>query len=33
MSPFRLFSSSSVEGIVRDLKADGSDFANKQAKV
>ncbi|XP_029315669.1 3-hydroxyisobutyryl-CoA hydrolase, mitochondrial [Cottoperca gobio] len=29
----RLFSSSSVEGIVQNLKADGSDFANKQAQT
>ncbi|XP_034077419.1 3-hydroxyisobutyryl-CoA hydrolase, mitochondrial [Gymnodraco acuticeps] len=29
----RLFSSSSVEGIVQNLKADGSEFANKQAKT
>ncbi|KAI4806145.1 hypothetical protein KUCAC02_010725, partial [Chaenocephalus aceratus] len=28
----RLFSSSSVEGIVQNLKADGSEFANTQAK-
>uniref|UniRef100_A0A8C9ZKH7 3-hydroxyisobutyryl-CoA hydrolase n=1 Tax=Sander lucioperca TaxID=283035 RepID=A0A8C9ZKH7_SANLU len=31
--PFRLFSSSSVEGIVQNLKADGSEFANKQAET
>ncbi|XP_036966241.1 3-hydroxyisobutyryl-CoA hydrolase, mitochondrial [Acanthopagrus latus] len=29
----RLFSSSSVEGIVQNLKADGSEFANKQAET
>ncbi|KAJ4920405.1 hypothetical protein JOQ06_024638 [Pogonophryne albipinna] len=29
----RLFSSSSVEGIVQNLKADGSEFANTQAKT
>lgn len=29
----RLFSSSSVEGIVQQLKADGSEFANKQAET
>ncbi|KAK5921326.1 hypothetical protein CgunFtcFv8_025041 [Champsocephalus gunnari] len=29
----RLFSSSSVEGIVQNLKADGSEFANTQAKM
>lgn len=29
----RLFSSSSVEGIVHNLKADGSAFAKKQAEV
>ncbi|CAK6963736.1 -hydroxyisobutyryl-CoA hydrolase%2C mitochondrial [Scomber scombrus] len=29
----RLFSSSSVEGIVQNLKADGSDFAKKQAEI
>ncbi|XP_068429351.1 3-hydroxyisobutyryl-CoA hydrolase, mitochondrial [Clinocottus analis] len=29
----RLFSSSSVEGIVQDLKADGSEFANKQLET
>lgn len=32
-TPFRLFSSSSVEGIMQNLKADGSEFANKQAQV
>jgi len=31
--PCRLFSSSSVEGIVKDLQADGSEFARKQAEV
>ncbi|XP_051260085.1 3-hydroxyisobutyryl-CoA hydrolase, mitochondrial [Dicentrarchus labrax] len=29
----RLFSASSVEGIVQNLKADGSEFANKQAET
>uniref|UniRef100_A0A1A8D8W8 3-hydroxyisobutyryl-CoA hydrolase n=1 Tax=Nothobranchius kadleci TaxID=1051664 RepID=A0A1A8D8W8_NOTKA len=29
----RLFSSSSVEGIMQNLRADGSDFANKQAET
>ncbi|XP_058469389.1 3-hydroxyisobutyryl-CoA hydrolase, mitochondrial [Solea solea] len=29
----RLFSSSSVEGIMQNLKADGSEFANKQAEM
>uniref|UniRef100_A0A3Q3H255 3-hydroxyisobutyryl-CoA hydrolase n=1 Tax=Labrus bergylta TaxID=56723 RepID=A0A3Q3H255_9LABR len=29
----RLFSSSSVEGIMQDLKADGSEFAKKQAQT
>ncbi|XP_049904122.1 3-hydroxyisobutyryl-CoA hydrolase, mitochondrial [Epinephelus moara] len=29
----RLFSPSSVEGIVQNLKADGSEFANKQAEI
>ncbi|XP_038575483.1 3-hydroxyisobutyryl-CoA hydrolase, mitochondrial [Micropterus salmoides] len=29
----RLFSSSSVEGIMQNLKADGSEFANKQAET
>ncbi|KAE8299556.1 3-hydroxyisobutyryl-CoA hydrolase, mitochondrial [Larimichthys crocea] len=29
----RLFSSGSVEGIVQNLKADGSEFANKQAET
>lgn len=29
----RLFSSSSVEGIIHNLKADGSDFAQKQAET
>ncbi|XP_029968437.1 3-hydroxyisobutyryl-CoA hydrolase, mitochondrial [Salarias fasciatus] len=29
----RLFSSSSVEGIIQNLKADGSDFAKKQAET
>ncbi|XP_076603043.1 3-hydroxyisobutyryl-CoA hydrolase, mitochondrial [Chaetodon auriga] len=29
----RLFSSGSVEGIMQDLKADGSEFANKQAQT
>ncbi|XP_056294071.1 3-hydroxyisobutyryl-CoA hydrolase, mitochondrial isoform X2 [Pseudoliparis swirei] len=29
----RLFSSSSVEGIVKDLQADGSEFARKQAEM
>uniref|UniRef100_A0A1A7YP19 3-hydroxyisobutyryl-CoA hydrolase n=1 Tax=Iconisemion striatum TaxID=60296 RepID=A0A1A7YP19_9TELE len=29
----RLFSSSSVEGIVQNLSADGSDFAKKQAEI
>ncbi|XP_035532291.1 3-hydroxyisobutyryl-CoA hydrolase, mitochondrial isoform X1 [Morone saxatilis] len=29
----RLFSGSSVEGIVQNLKADGSEFANKQAET
>ncbi|XP_068602357.1 3-hydroxyisobutyryl-CoA hydrolase, mitochondrial [Brachionichthys hirsutus] len=29
----RLFSSSSMEGIVQNLKADGSAFANKQAEI
>ncbi|XP_060909896.1 3-hydroxyisobutyryl-CoA hydrolase, mitochondrial [Labrus mixtus] len=29
----RLFSSSSVEGIMQDLKADGSEFAKKQAET
>ncbi|KAG7501635.1 3-hydroxyisobutyryl-CoA hydrolase, mitochondrial [Solea senegalensis] len=29
----RLFSSNSVEGIMQNLKADGSEFANKQAEV
>lgn len=32
-SSFRLFGSSSVEGIVRNLKADGSSFATEQAEV
>lgn len=31
--PIRLFSSSSVEGIVQNLKADGSEFATRQAEV
>uniref|UniRef100_A0A668A144 3-hydroxyisobutyryl-CoA hydrolase n=1 Tax=Myripristis murdjan TaxID=586833 RepID=A0A668A144_9TELE len=31
--PFRLFSSSSVEGILQNLKADGSPFAKKQAET
>uniref|UniRef100_A0A8C4I4D4 3-hydroxyisobutyryl-CoA hydrolase n=1 Tax=Dicentrarchus labrax TaxID=13489 RepID=A0A8C4I4D4_DICLA len=30
---FLLFSASSVEGIVQNLKADGSEFANKQAET
>lgn len=29
----RLFGSGSVEGIVQNLKADGSQFATKQAEV
>uniref|UniRef100_A0A3Q2PAI1 3-hydroxyisobutyryl-CoA hydrolase n=1 Tax=Fundulus heteroclitus TaxID=8078 RepID=A0A3Q2PAI1_FUNHE len=33
LSPSRLFSSSSVEGIVQNLKADGSEFAKKQAET
>uniref|UniRef100_A0A672HHF1 3-hydroxyisobutyryl-CoA hydrolase n=1 Tax=Salarias fasciatus TaxID=181472 RepID=A0A672HHF1_SALFA len=33
LRPFRLFSSSSVEGIIQNLKADGSDFAKKQAET
>lgn len=32
-SPYRLFSSSSVEGIMQNLKADDSPFAKKQAEV
>lgn len=31
--PVRLFSSSSVEGIMKNLKTDGSEFAKKQAEV
>uniref|UniRef100_A0A3Q1F8U6 3-hydroxyisobutyryl-CoA hydrolase n=1 Tax=Acanthochromis polyacanthus TaxID=80966 RepID=A0A3Q1F8U6_9TELE len=31
--PIRLFSSSSVEGIMQNLKADGSEFAKKQAET
>lgn len=29
----RLFSSSSMEGIMQNLKADGTEFAKKQAEV
>uniref|UniRef100_A0A8C2ZN99 3-hydroxyisobutyryl-CoA hydrolase n=1 Tax=Cyclopterus lumpus TaxID=8103 RepID=A0A8C2ZN99_CYCLU len=32
-APSRLFSSSSVEGIVQNLEADGSEFASKQAET
>uniref|UniRef100_A0A3Q2ZDJ3 3-hydroxyisobutyryl-CoA hydrolase n=1 Tax=Kryptolebias marmoratus TaxID=37003 RepID=A0A3Q2ZDJ3_KRYMA len=31
--PIRLFGSSSVEGILQDLKADGSEFATKQVEI
>uniref|UniRef100_A0A8C7Y6P2 3-hydroxyisobutyryl-CoA hydrolase n=1 Tax=Oryzias sinensis TaxID=183150 RepID=A0A8C7Y6P2_9TELE len=33
LSPNRLFSASSMEGIMQNLKADGSEFAKKQAEV
>uniref|UniRef100_A0A3P9IZ78 3-hydroxyisobutyryl-CoA hydrolase n=1 Tax=Oryzias latipes TaxID=8090 RepID=A0A3P9IZ78_ORYLA len=33
LSPNRLFSASSMEGIMHNLKADGSEFAKKQAEV
>lgn len=33
LNPVRLFSASSVEGIVKNLKTDGSEFAKKQTEV
>lgn len=32
-APFRLFAGNTMEDIVRDLKADGSEFASKQVEV
>lgn len=33
LPPNRLFSASSMEGIMQNLKADGSEFAKKQSEV
>lgn len=33
VAPLRLFAGNTMEDIVRDLKADGSEFASKQVEV